>query len=174
MGDGCLSPAQYARRIGVKVEAVYKQLASGRLPATRSADGKWRIRPEETLGETFDESVVASAGRSGPPVLPTSEAWSDKIPDIEESKAARQFYLAKLAEAEYLEKANKLVPLEGIELRYANDVADVRNKILGLPSRLKSRLRLSAAQYRLVVELVEEALASIADASDDTGASEGE
>lgn len=169
--DGKLSPAQYARRTSQRVETVYAQLRQGRLRATKNAEGQWRIDPSEAPSEGPEDSEDDAPARDIVDTLPTGEPWSDKIPDIEDSKAARQFYLAKLAEAEYLEKAGKLVPLEGVEQRYADDVAQVRTKILGLPSRLKGRLRLTDAQFRLVTELVEEALIGISDGSEAEGTS---
>ena len=163
-----LTVAQYARRNGLTADAVYKQIRQGRLPeAFRDSDGKYRI-PRTALGDRalpLDESSDEPELDATPEDALDSDTFADPIPDIEISKAAERYYRAKLAETEYLEKADKLVPLEGIEDHYANHVAEVKTKIRGIASRLKTRLRLTEAQHELVRELIDEALMGLANDS---------
>lgn len=171
-----LTPRQFASRTGQQIDAVYQQLRSGRLPGQKGADGKWLVDWEPALAShrEVDQSLIEpEAERSpksnqAPPAAPFSlgsdENWTS-IPDYETSRSARMYWQAKREEQDYLEKAGQLVPLEGIEQRYADHVATVRTKLLGVPTRLKQRLRLSESDFKLIEELIEEALEDL----DDTG-----
>jgi hypothetical protein len=53
-----LSPAQFARLAGIRLDCVYKKLWDGSLPAQKSEDGRWEI-PACELEKRHKQEVSA-------------------------------------------------------------------------------------------------------------------
>lgn len=75
------------------------------------------------------------------------------------ARAYKEHFLAKKAEQDFLEQAGKLVPVETIQREWNQIAANVRTKVLGIPSKAKQRIPdLTHDQFLAIDRLVRESL----------------
>ena len=58
MSDQVLSPAQFARQAGIRLDTVYKALWDGSLSAEKRLDGTWAIPVSELEKRTQKQEAV--------------------------------------------------------------------------------------------------------------------
>jgi phage terminase Nu1 subunit (DNA packaging protein) len=145
-----LSLREFARRLGCDEKAIRKGIASGRLTAAawgRDAQGKPVITDEDKARGEWARNAAKMR------VATPSEAT--RLLALERARGLR---LANDL------KAGSLVRSVDIERRWARIVTEVRNALLGIPSRLKGRRpNLTSEDLRVIDELIRESLTELAD-----------
>lgn len=81
--------------------------------------------------------------------------------DIEKSRARKEAAAAALAEMEEAEKRGTLIEVEWVKLTWSQVLSGVKQRILGMPSKLQSRLGLSREQVKGLQDEIDEALSEL-------------
>lgn len=132
--------------------------------------------------------AAAAPGKASPPAWAPGGADAagdgeldpDAVPEITEAnmqslsyadaRAVRERYAALNARLEYEQTIGQLVPAEQAAAAMEKLVQISRTKVLGLPSKIRTRLpKLSAADVAVVEQLVRDALEELAGQAGDTG-----
>lgn len=158
-----LSIRAYATHRGCSKSAVMKAVSRGRI--TREPDGK--IDPSKADLEWTQNSdpgqVEAQAAQK--PALQTksktkAESTSDNSPaegpTYIQSRAIRELYVARLRKMEYEEKANRLVPLDKVTVRWFNLARQLRDQLLSVPNRIDAILAAESDRFKTNQLLTEE------------------
>jgi hypothetical protein len=179
-----LSLRAYAKHRGVSLTAVQKAIKAGRV--TTTADGKidpekadleWKSRTDpgkqrrKQKAEPEPERPKAATPELRPEPQSGAEPQLGEEPeanpdDYWKSRAAREFWEAKLSKLKAEREAGNLIPREDAERAWGGMIASTRSKILAMPANLAHRLAaesdlitceeiLKDAAYRLLSELSE-------------------
>lgn len=191
--DAGLSVRAYARHRGVSHTAVQRAIARGRLSRClgKNAAGEWRIVDVALADQEFDangdltrapaaikEREAARHAGGTPPVPPVPEG-DDTAEDpppagdpgsvptgkltLAEAAAEEKAWRARLAELQYREKTGELVDARAVEMKTVEVFTRCRTKLLGVPSKLKTRLpHLSPADLRAIDAEMRAALEELA------------
>ena len=176
MADFRISYRAGARHLGVTLRAVQNAIAKRRLVESigRDAQGRPFITSLETLerewrsnGDRTRATVAVKereSRRGAPDDAPSSpESSPSSSMTIAEATAFEKTMKGKLAELAYLEKAGKLVDAEAAARTWIEVVTRSRTKLLGLPSKLKTRLpHLTPADLRAIDAEVRQMLEELA------------
>lgn len=152
-----VSKSEFAARRGWSKSYVTKLAGQDRLVLT--ADGKVDLEATEALlDQTADPSKAAVAARhedgriergvhahilpaaeaSG--ALPTLQVKGGQGADFQRARAHREYYLAQLAETEFLKVQGTLVDIEAVRLSAYNNGRILRDALLGLPPQIAGEL----------------------------------
>lgn len=102
---------------------------------------------------------------STPGATPRAQVRAEDKLTLNQASAEEKKFKALIAELEYEERMGLLVRAAEVEAGWAKIVALSRTKVLGLPSKIKSRLpHLTKADVLVVEELCREALEELAGA----------
>lgn len=145
-----MKKSEFADSQGWSRPYVSKLASQGRLVLTE--DGK-QVLVEETLAllsETADPSKAAVAERHQQGrvergvhahLTPAAESLpSAGAPDYQKARAHREYYLAKLAEDEFLKGRGELVERKAVDTAAFNTARVLRDLILGLPPKIAGEL----------------------------------
>lgn len=145
-----MKKSEFADSQGWSRPYVSKLASQGRLVLTE--DGK-QVLVEETLAllsETADPSKAAVAERHQQGrvekgvhahLIPAAESLpSAGAPDYQKARAHREYYLAKLAEDEFLKGRGELVERKAVDTAAFNTARILRDLILGLPPKIAGEL----------------------------------
>jgi hypothetical protein len=194
--------AAYARHRGVSAMSVSRAIARGRLSKSvvREANGTPRISNPELADQEWDENtdlskapgyVKARADAAAPrlvpvptPPAPVAPAPGEELGEEEEEpeggeglklgleSAREKHWKAKLAELKYREREGELVEAKLVEKKLAGTYAQVRTKLLGVPSRARQLLpHLNAADVGVLEDLVREALEDLVEDEEESAES---
>ena len=159
-GFGCgrpMSVSEYARRRGVSHFAVQRAIKDGRLTqesVITDHRGHPKIVDPVKADEEWDQNTQVKA--SDRPQNGDGQS-SLALVTIRERN-----WKAKLAELEYRTRARELSPVKDMHQEYSAFVVEIRNLILGLPTRFKQRVpHLSHDDLLPLDELVREILEKI-------------
>lgn len=142
-------------------KAVQKALDRGRISA--NADGQIDSDQADRLWvANTNESRRRDGQQRGP--FPAAQDAAPGGVSYAQANAIEKAYKAKLARLEYEERVGKLVPVDEVREKWAQIVVLTRNRVLGLPSKIKARIPSVSRSDVLVIEaLVREVLEEIAD-----------
>lgn len=156
-------------------KAVLEAIRSGRLPSAHKVGNQWELDPDATDREWARNTNVNHHRSKAPRVV--EQVPAGDLPNINESKAEREYYLAKLAELDYLQRAAQLVSADEVKVTWFSHARRVRDAILNVPIRIVDEIRAIAGELNeqqrheillcLQRELVQ-ALEELADADQDT------
>jgi phage terminase Nu1 subunit (DNA packaging protein) len=133
-------------------------IQTGRLHASV---GMKNNRPHITDIDLADKEWAANT-RSGARTLRALET-AGNVPILAVSNAKRAAALAALAELELAERKRDLIPAADVAAKFVEVVTSAKNKLLGVPARVKQRLpHISADDVRVIDDLVREALEDLA------------
>lgn len=132
---GGLTQAAYARRRGVSREAVRRAVQAGRIPTLKSGRINAKKADEALLANT-DPARAARAGLRARRPARASAAAEGGQPKYAESRARREHYLANLAQLEFEEKQQQLLPADAVRQSAFNAARRVREQLLAVPDRL--------------------------------------
>ncbi len=179
-----------AARVGIKKPSVLEAVARGRLK--RRADnlfdvaavdafiaGRGNVRGGARRGR---DAVRQADGNGAPPPavtlanLPATVLAGGIYADRAAAELARDSYMARLRQLEFEERSGKLVEVAKVKAAISAACAQVRTRLLALPSekapllaRLKTAGEIQAALQDAIHEALEELSASFAEASDEAG-----
>ncbi len=170
-----MKPVQFARLMDVSAAAISKGCASGRLTprsVRRSARGRV-IDIDPILGaEEWERNRtrLAPAEVNGPrasappaPQAPQAPEDDEEAPTLLEARTRREAALAEIAELEAGKLRGALVSVAEVKAEWTKHLIAARNKILGLPTRIRQRLQhLSHADVATIDQLVRETLVDLA------------
>lgn len=171
-----MSQRAYAKHRGVSHVAVQRAVKSGRLGAAvvngKIADAELadRLWAQNTDYTDAPASVLAQAARNAGTVNAEDEEDSDgssKDPSIVEANRREKWAKAKLAELKLAREAGNLVSVDEITARFGALITGIRNKLLGVPSRVRQQVELPLSTIALIESLIREALEDVADATDE-------
>lgn len=134
------------------------------------ADGAKRGWDQRRDGQASRTRAAAPAGKGDRPApsLPLDrdddeDVGRDGLPAIATSKRKYEDFRAKTAEMEYLQKVGKLVDAEAVKVGYMAMATEVRNKLLGVPSKAKGKIpHLTIAEVEILEDLISAALKKVA------------
>lgn len=147
------STRELALRLGVTERAVRHAIAEGRIPAQRQGT-QWVIDLDAAEAAWHERERLAPAAPPEP--APLTNAYNGQ--SFDECRAVTEFWKAKRAELDYRGAAGALVERAEVQAAYDNEVATCRSKLLGVPSRYRQRVTMRPEDFRLLEELVREAL----------------
>ncbi|MBF0424614.1 MAG: hypothetical protein HQL66_02170 [Magnetococcales bacterium] len=158
-----MSIRAYARQRGVSEGAVRKAIKAGRIPAESDgtidpakADAAWErntdpaqqrkpdpIPPVRTMPQPVRETPPLPQPR--PTVRPPSPdpepgPSNPAVPNYQVSRAIRETYNAKLTRMDYEERQGKLLKAEDVARDAFEMARRVRDRLLGIPSRMAAVL----------------------------------
>lgn len=152
-----ISKSEFAARRGWAKSYVSKLASQDRLVLT--PDGKVELEATEALlDQTADPSKAAVAARHEEDriqkgvrdhiapfaettvELPALQVRGGQGADYQKSKAHREYYLAQLAEAEFLKKRGDLVEVEAVKTAAFDAGRALRDALLGLPAQIAGEL----------------------------------
>lgn len=85
--------------------------------------------------------------------------------NLAKSKEKRERYEAELKRLEYLKKIGQLIPIEQVAKELEDIAVVVSNKLYSLPSKLKSRYKISNAIEANLIQEIEDILRELKDPS---------
>lgn len=192
-----LSVRAYARHRGVSHTAVQRAIKSQRLVRSlgRNAAGEWQIVDVALADQEWDansdltrapavikerEAARPASGTEPvppvPPVPPPADAVDPgSVPSgeltLSAAAAQEKAWKARLAELQYREKTGELVDARAVEMKMVEVFTRCRTKLLGIPSKLKTRLpHLTPADLRAVDAEIRQALEELAAPDEAKGA----
>jgi phage terminase Nu1 subunit (DNA packaging protein) len=145
--DSGMSQREYAKRRGVSHVAVQRAINSGRL---KDSVQDRRIIDPDLADREWDAN--------------TDQTWkpTDGSPDMAAASAKEKFWKANLAELKYREAAGELLPAAEVRAEVEAVFAECKNKLLGIPSRVKQQdPTITAAQLIRLEELIRESLEAL-------------
>lgn len=143
-------------------------IKSGRIPerlVIRSPRGKIQglVDGAEVLEVLAATTLEDRRPLTGPTAARAAEGAPRPVSELATWRAQREKAQAELAEIELAEKRGELVPAREVEARMVEVFAHCRTKLLGVPARARQQdPSLTAAQVRMLDELVREALEELA------------
>lgn len=163
-----MSERQFAKHTGRALSTVQEARTSGRLQRSVSKDAKGRIRIDPVLAaeewaENTRERVTDDAAGDG-----------DSVASWRAARARREAALATLAEDEVRRTRGELVEVKGVKAAWVTLIVNSRNKLLGIPTRMKQRLpHLSRQDVTVIDDLITEALEDLAGSAGEQPSDEG-
>jgi phage terminase Nu1 subunit (DNA packaging protein) len=159
-----VSQRAYARHRGCRLNAVQEAIKAGRLKRSLVLEGKaWKIADvnladAEWVATTYADRIPlsgpAAAGREG----------ASETPSLNEARARLDMAKAELAEIDLAERRGELIQAQDVEARLADVFSHCKNKLLGIPSKMRQRdPALTTDQLQLAEKLIREALEELAD-----------
>lgn len=134
--------SEYGRRRGVSAEAVRRAIQSGRLKnaVSRDAKGNPKIDPD-IADQEWDANTADNRGwNARENAKKTAEKDTQVSGTLNQSRAIKEAYLARLAKLEYEEKSGKLVPVADVRNEAFKVARIVRDNMLNIPDRLAAEL----------------------------------
>lgn len=120
----------------------------------RVAHGQPKLPTAGTAGvDPAEDMPAAGVGKAG------GQAGKRDVPTQAESNAIAAAYKARMAKLEYEERVGKLVSAAEIKAGIVGLITAAKTKILGVPSKAKSRIpTLSVGDLEILEELLAEAM----------------
>ncbi len=162
---------QYAIRRGVNKALVSRWLRDGLLDGAFKRRGiRYEIEPEvadmlleERLHESFRKKPsppsTTPAGGSSPPDSPAPLAppsAGEKPLTLNEARTQKECHLAALRQMELDEKTGRLIPKDQVEKEAFEVARQVRNAMLGIPSRVAAQLAAMSDEFQIILVLTTE------------------
>lgn len=150
--------SEYGRRRGVSPEAVRRAIQSGRLKNAVSRDGKGnpKIDPDVADKEWAENTSDNRGWNARENAKKTAEKDTQVSGTLNQSRAVKEAYLARLAKLEYEEKSGKLVPAADVKNEAFRVARIVRDNMLNIPDRVSSELAAQTDQVQIHKMLTEE------------------
>lgn len=165
--ESSVSQAEFARRIGVSRQRVGAAIKSGRLSTSLVWIGN-RPAIDPALGAdewqaTIDQSRAPAYVKDRHADVPRPAPTKEEHFSLAIESAREKHYKANLAQLEYESKEGLLVDAEEAREAVTKIFSEVRNKLLGVPHRLKQRHpSLALAVVETLDEIIREALEALA------------
>jgi len=166
---GLLSVPDFAKRVNVSRQRILKAIESGVLVNSITIDNSTKrklFKVDEKKGLKEWEAHIDPAKKRDN--LKQEEAREINKPDNEpsayqKSKAAREFFNAKIARLNYEERAGTLVDAEQVKKESFKVGRRVRDSMLGLPERLAAELANMTEPREIAVYLKEQIAGALKD-----------
>lgn len=154
-----VTQSDFARLMGVTVEAVTKAMKAGRLKDAiiRGRRGPPRIDPE--LGrQEWEANTSPSKGGNRMTAKPAElhEDGDTAAASYAKSRAKREAYAAELARLEVQEKLGTLVDADEVKRAAFSTARQIRDGLLNMPDRLAAELAAMTDQFEIHRVLTEE------------------
>lgn len=164
-----MSVNAFAKKIGRSGRAVTRAIETGKITAVVLVEGKPKISDPDLAAREFAERTRPRADAPG--VAQAGDAYHRLRIEREEENLRAARAKREAEELALAARRGELVPVAEIEASLAEEYTAVRTKLLALPTRAKQRLsHLTAADVRVIDELVRDALGELADAGRDVSA----
>lgn len=137
-----VSLSAYGRRRGVSAEAVRRAIQSGRLKeaVSRDAKGNPKVDPE-VADQEWDANTSDNRGwNARENAKKTAETDMKVSGTLNQSRAIKEAYLARLAKLEFEERSGQLVRAEEVKNEAFKVARIVRDGILNVPDRVAAQL----------------------------------
>jgi len=137
-----LNLSEYGKRRGVTAEAVRRAIKSGRLKESVSRDekGNPRVDPEIADQEWAANTSDNRGWNARENAKKTAETDMKVSGTLNQSRAIKEAYLARLAKLEFEERSGALVSADEVKNEAFKTARVVRDSILNLPDRLAAQL----------------------------------
>jgi len=161
-----ITPAEFARQMGVSPQAVHRAMKEGRITASHDEQGRTLINPETAAREWSENTryrIEANGARS-------LQKTVDAIPKRSQldARAVREAYEAKMTELKYKRAVGELVRADEVLAGWSTIITMARTKLLGVPSKAKLRIpELTTAQVGILDELIREALDDLSESHEE-------
>lgn len=131
MKDDFITQTEFAKRIGVSQQAVWKAMKNGRI-SKRPEDGKlnWNTEREKWYG---NKDLAKVREHNAP-------AGDDNSSSFNKAKLAKETFTAKLRQLEYEKEAGRLIPRDEVKISLFRFMRITRDAILSIPDRVSSEL----------------------------------
>lgn len=164
---GLVNLSEYGRKRGVSAEAVRRAIQSGRLKdaVSRDAKGNPKIDPEIADKEWEANTNDNRGWNARENAKKTAEKDTQVSGTLNQSRAIKEAYLARLAKLEYEEKSGKLVSAADVKNEAFKVARIVRDNMLNIPDRVSAELAAltePAQIHRFLTEEIRKALEGLA------------
>jgi phage terminase Nu1 subunit (DNA packaging protein) len=139
----------------------------------QNTDAVWH-RPKELMQQAGRKSAAVKKGqefKEAPITEPASEVAAGPTktgngPSINESNRITAAYKARMAKIEYEQAVGKLVNAEQIKLMFSQQIAEAKNKFMGVGRNARARIpHLTIEDVEVIEKLCSEALEDLANGS---------
>jgi phage terminase Nu1 subunit (DNA packaging protein) len=157
---------------GTTHRAVQKAIEKGRITLVNGkidpalADVQWAENTNEDMRRSLAQEENARKRRGYPSQAPAAAAPAadQGRTTLAQVQTLEKGYKAKLAQLEYEKQTGKLVNAEEISARWVDIATTLRNRVLGIASKVKQRIpHLSHADVLAIDTIARETLQGIAD-----------
>jgi phage terminase Nu1 subunit (DNA packaging protein) len=140
-----------------------RDTVTGKVTGIRDPDAARRHwNDTKDLTRATAEAIEKFGGAEEPEEGDEPETENDGRPTLSEAKREEAIWKAREAERKFREAAGELVPAAKVHAKFADAYAQVRTKLLAVPSRAKQRLgHLTVEDVAHLEELVREALSEL-------------
>lgn len=166
-----LTPTEFSKIIGVRRERILKGINDGVISesVTKVKAGssyRYYIDAEKGVREWADNIDPAKQRNQEKPQKAPESGEENKKSAFQLSKAAKEYYNAKMAELEYKEKAGQLVNAEKVKAETFKIGRRVRDTLLGVPDRVAAELANMKEPREISIYLKEQIALSLKDLGD--------
>lgn len=165
---GLVNLSEYGRKRGVSTEAVRRAIQSGRIKNAVSRDAKGNPKIDPAIADQEWEANTSDNrgwnARENAKV--TAEKDTQVSGTLNQSRAIKEAYLARLAKLEYEEKSGKLVPAADVKNEAFKVARVVRDNMLNIPDRISAELAATTDTvqiHKLLTDEIRKALEAISD-----------
>jgi hypothetical protein len=153
-----LNLSEYGKRRGVTAEAVRRAIKSGRLKDSVSRDEKGNPRIDPDIAD--EEWAANTSDNRGWNARENAKKTADtdmKVSGtLNQSRAIKEAYLARLAKLEFEERSGQLVRADDVKNEAFKSARVVRDSILNVPDRIAAQLAAETEPGAIHIILTEE------------------
>lgn len=153
-----MSLSAYGRLRGVSAVAVKRAIDSGRLRASvsRDAKGNPKIDPELADSEWAANTDTNRGWHAQERSKQNAEAELKVSGTLNQSRAVKEAYLARLAKLDFEERSGQLVRADDVKDQAFKTARIVRDGMMNIPDRIAAELAACSDQFEVHRRLTEE------------------
>lgn len=155
-----ISLSEFARQMGVSAPAITKAIKENRLSYHVDDNGKKFLLEDEARLE-WERNTFHGARTNGKNV--TEEEIKQKLnedgsvtPTLNDSRAVREAYRARIEKIRYEELSNKVVDVEKSQKEYYEIARKVRDSMTAIPDRISAQIAAETNQFKVHKKLLDE------------------
>lgn len=139
MAAELISQSEFARRLGVSRQYIYKLVKNGKI---KRVDGKIDFEESSKALENLSDPTRTKPSKKDDDEPPsnTTPPKAGQPPTFGEAKTMREVYAARLAKLRYEQESGSLVNRKDVEDRARDIAASVKINLMSLPSKLMEEL----------------------------------
>mgnify|MGYP006935492822 CR=1 FL=1 len=155
---GRISFSDFAKLVGVSRAAITIAVNNGRLTAHEDETGRRFLIEDEASEEWINNT--AHKQKENALALDSEKVdlvfQSENVPKLNDSRAVRESFKAKIEKLKYEEMLGKLVDIEQAQNKYFEIARKLRDSIMAIPDRISAELAAETNQFNVHKKLTNE------------------
>jgi len=155
-----ISLFEFSKLMGVSAAAISKAIKQGRLNHHVDDNGKKFLLLDEAQLEwernTFHGARNNAANVSEEEIKKKLQTDENAIPSLNDSRAVREAFRARIEKIRYEELSNKVVDVEKAQKEYYEIARRIRDSMMAIPDRISAQLSAESNQFKVHKKLSDE------------------